>query len=82
LDEALETVTDSYVRGTRGTLHPDDVRRAIRVAGAAKFFWMAPRMLATAGTGRAGYDRRDLAERFAGRAPILQVIADFADSVQ
>ncbi|GAA2584052.1 hypothetical protein GCM10010435_72410 [Winogradskya consettensis] len=81
LDEALETVTDSYVRGTRGTLHPDDVRRAIRVAGAAKFFWMAPRMLATAGTAQTGYDRRDLAERFAGRAPILQVIAEFADSV-
>ncbi|MDP9793510.1 hypothetical protein J2S43_002022 [Catenuloplanes nepalensis] len=83
LDEVLETVTDAYVRGLHGTLAPDAVRRAIRVTGAAKFFWMAPRMIVAAGgaTIGSGYDRRDVTARFTGRAPILQTITDRADSI-
>lgn len=82
LPEVIETVSESYVRGASGLLDPGVVRRAIRVAGAAKFFWMAPRMLASAAQPLtpAGYDKRDVAERFAGRAPILEVVADWAES--
>ncbi|MEV6350158.1 aminoglycoside phosphotransferase [Actinoplanes sp. NPDC051851] len=82
LDEAIETITDSYVRAMRGVLAPDRVRRAIRVAGAAKFFWMAPRMLATAAATphASGYDKRDLSDRVTGRAPILDVIAKWAET--
>jgi hypothetical protein len=69
----------------RGTVAPDVVRHAIRVTGAAKFFWLAPRMVASAGeaatTNGYSYDGRDMAERFIGRAPILGVLVDWADEV-
>ncbi|MEV6636197.1 aminoglycoside phosphotransferase [Actinoplanes sp. NPDC051470] len=85
LDEVLATVTDAYVRGMRGTVAPDVVRRAIRVTGAAKFFWLAPRMVAAAGetatTNGYSYDPRDMAARFTGRAPVLSVLADWADGI-
>ncbi|KUL30923.1 aminoglycoside phosphotransferase family protein [Actinoplanes awajinensis] len=84
LDEVLETVTSAYVRGMRGAVAPDVVRRAIRVTGAARFFWFAPRMVAAAGTAAGtngySYDGRDMAERFAGRAPIFEVVAEWAES--
>ncbi|GAA1648516.1 aminoglycoside phosphotransferase [Actinoplanes couchii] len=83
LDEVLETVTESYVRGLRGVVPGDVVRRAIRVTGAARFFWLAPRMVASVAQAVNNngytYDSRDQAERFAGRAPILQKLADWAD---
>ena len=85
LDEVLESVTESYVRGLRGVVEPEVVRRAIRVTGAARYFWMAPRMVAAAGRAATAtgytYDNRDLAERFAARAPIFQVLADWSDSM-
>jgi hypothetical protein len=84
LDEVLETVTDAYAKGLHGVVEPEVVRRAIRVTGAARYFWMAPRMVASAGraatTNGYGHDQRDAAERFGDRAPILQVVADWADS--
>jgi hypothetical protein len=82
LDEVLETVTEAYTRGMRGIVQPDVVRRAIRVTGASRFFWLAPRMVASIGApaGNNGYtyDNRDLAERFASRAPILVKLAAWA----
>ncbi|MFI5838767.1 hypothetical protein ACIA8K_03500 [Catenuloplanes sp. NPDC051500] len=61
------------------------VRRAIRVMGAARFFWLAPRMVASAGetatTNGYSYDSRDMSERFAGRAPVFEVLAEWAGSV-
>ncbi|MFI5934504.1 hypothetical protein [Actinoplanes sp. NPDC051494] len=83
LDEVLETVTDSYVRGMRGVVDADVVRRAIRVTGAARFYWLAPRMVAAVeqavSTNGYSYDNRDRAQQFADRAPIFQVVADWAD---
>ncbi|MFC7533079.1 phosphotransferase family protein [Actinoplanes sp. GCM10030250] len=83
LGEVLEAVTAGYVRGMRGVVPPDVVRRAIRVTGAAKYFWLAPRMLGTASSSPrgTGYDKRDWTEMFAGRTPMFQLIADWADSV-
>ncbi|WP_306210295.1 aminoglycoside phosphotransferase [Actinoplanes sp. RD1] len=83
LAEVVATVSEAYVRGLRGVVDPDVAHRAIRVAGAAKFFWMAPRMLATADATPAGsgYDKRDVAARFAGREPILRVIASWASEI-
>jgi hypothetical protein len=85
LEEVLETVTESYVQGFRGVVDPDVVRRAVRVTGAARFYWFAPRMVASAGeavnNNGYSYDNRDQAERFAGRAPIFQVVADWGNSL-
>ncbi|MCU7722566.1 aminoglycoside phosphotransferase family protein [Actinoplanes sp. KI2] len=77
LDAVLDAVTDGYVRGMAGAVGEATVRRAIKATGAAKYFWLAPRMVAavSAPAGAAAYDRRAPAEVFAGRAPILAVIA-------
>lgn len=85
IDEVIETVAEAYTRGMRGTVRPDDVRRAIRVTGTSRFFWLAPRMVASVGgpvtTNGYTYDTRDLAERFAARAPILHRLAAWADDL-
>jgi hypothetical protein len=85
LDEVLESVTESYARGLRGVVKPDVVRRAIRVTGAARYFWMAPRMVASAGkaatTNGYTYDNREAAKRFAARAPIFRALAEWSDGV-
>jgi hypothetical protein len=85
LGEVLDAVTEAYVRGMRGVVEPDVARRAVRVTGAARFFWLAPRMVAAAGqaAGNNGYsyDNRDATERFTGRAPIFEKVAEWADSV-
>ncbi|GLY02938.1 hypothetical protein Acsp01_33170 [Actinoplanes sp. NBRC 101535] len=81
LEETVDVVTESYVRGMDGAVDADVVRRAIRVTGVAKYYWLAPIMVArvdAAVTG-AGYDKRGMAERLAGRAPVLSVVADWAD---
>jgi hypothetical protein len=82
LDEVLETVTEAYARGMRGTVQPDVVRRAIRVTGASRLFWLAPRMVAAVGglAGHNGYthDNRDMAQLLAGRAPVLHKLAAWA----
>jgi phosphotransferase family enzyme len=81
LDEVIAAVSDGYRRGSGGAVDDDTVRRAVMVTGAAKYFWIAPRLLAAARDrtrGRPGYDTRDLAGVFAGRAPILAVVARWA----
>jgi hypothetical protein len=77
----LDGVTGGYVRGMGGAVDEATVRRAIRTTGAAKYFWLAPRMvLAAAGPARPGaYDRRTPADALAGRAPVLAVIAQWAE---
>ena len=80
LDAVLDGVAGGYVRGMAGAVDEATIRRAIRTTGAAKYFWLAPRMvLAVAGPGRPGaYDKRTPADALAGRAPVLAVIARWA----
>ena len=79
LDEVLGAVTDGYVRGMAGAVGEATVRRAIKTTGAAKYFWLAPRMVAAVSAPPAAtYDRRTPAGMFAGRAPVLAVIARWA----
>ncbi|MBB2948261.1 hypothetical protein FB565_008044 [Actinoplanes lutulentus] len=79
LDEVVDAVTEGYVRGMAGVVPADTVRRAIRITGAAKYFWLAPRMLSSTRT--PVYDRRAAADRFAGRAPVLEVVARWASAL-
>jgi hypothetical protein len=80
LDEVVEAVGGGYARGLG--VDPAVARRAVMVTGAAKYFWLAPRMVLAAQAapgGRSGnYDSRDWASMFAGRAPILRVVAGWA----
>jgi hypothetical protein len=75
IDEVVAVVVDAYARGLGAAVGPAALRRSVAVAGAAKYWWLAARMLA--GTGGA-YDTRDAAGVFAGRAPVLRVVAAWA----
>ncbi|WP_233604614.1 phosphotransferase [Micromonospora sp. HM5-17] len=81
LDEVATAVIDGYTAGMRGVIAADEVRRAIRLTAAAKYCWLAPRMLnLAAGAGgrvAATYDRRGQAEVFAARAPLLALLTDW-----
>ncbi|MCO8269692.1 aminoglycoside phosphotransferase family protein [Actinoplanes sp. TRM 88003] len=84
LDEVLAVVAEQYRRGLDGAVDDETVRRAIRTCGAAKYFWLAPRMVTAAMSGggrKAGYDRRGLEDMLAGRAPVLRVVARWADEM-
>lgn len=78
LDDAAATVAAGYRRG-----FGSDVDEAIRVTGAAKYFWLAPRMVAMLGVPKtAGYDARDEAAMFAGRRPVLELLTRWAGTVR
>ncbi|WP_239135529.1 phosphotransferase [Actinoplanes derwentensis] len=83
LDAVLSAVRDGYARGMSAVAAPEEIHRAIRVTGAAKYFWLAPRMLAQAWSNPrgAGYDTRDWVSMFTGRAPMLQVVVEWADTI-
>ncbi len=79
LDEVTATVIDSYRRGLAGTVGDATMRHAIMLTGAAKYYWLAPRMIAMARQGSwVSYDKRDTAEIFAGRAPVLEQVTRWA----
>ncbi|MFF5077668.1 phosphotransferase family protein [Actinoplanes sp. NPDC000266] len=81
LDEVLTVVSEQYRRGLDGAVDGDTVRRAVMACGAAKYFWLAPRMVmaAAAGWGRKpGYDSRGIEAMVAGRGPVLAVVARWA----
>ncbi|MBM0238222.1 phosphotransferase, partial [Micromonospora sp. ATA32] len=79
LADVAAAVLDGYVEGLRGAVDPAVVVHAVRLTGAAKYFWLAPVMLNRAGgaTGQT-YDRRDEAAMFAGRRPVLELLAGWA----
>ncbi|MCW3819176.1 aminoglycoside phosphotransferase family protein [Micromonospora sp. DR5-3] len=79
LPDVADAVLTGYVEGLRGVADPALVARAVRIAGAAKYFWLAPVMLNRAGgaTGQT-YDQRDEAAMFAGRRPVLELLADWS----
>jgi hypothetical protein len=73
-------VTDGYLAGLRagGWRGRDaEVRRAIAVTGAAKYCWLAPRMLQRLedGGGAGFYDRRGATQALAGRLGMLSLVA-------
>jgi len=79
LDEVTAAVGDSYRRGLGGAVAGAMIRHAIMLTGAAKYYWLAPRMIAMALRGRRGsYDSRDLAATFVGRAPVLEQVTRWA----
>jgi hypothetical protein len=82
LDDVLGAVADGYRRGLGGGVEDTIIEYAIHVTGAAKYYWLAPRMLSwVREQGRPGYyDSRDPATMFAGRAPVLERIADWGRS--
>ncbi|BCY10292.1 hypothetical protein L3i22_053800 [Actinoplanes sp. L3-i22] len=80
MDGVLAAVTEGYARGM-SEVDPSLVQRAIMVTGAAKYFWLAPRMIDSLMRDKpaaAAYDSRGWPERLAGRAPVLEVIARWA----
>jgi len=84
LDDVLKEVAEQYRRGLDGAVDDETVRRAIMTCGAAKYFWLAPRMVIAAGQGlsrKTAYDRRGIEDMLAGRAPVLEVVARWADAV-
>ena len=77
-EDTANLVLDTFLDGLGGAVDPALVVRAVRLTGAAKYFWLAPMMLNRAGgaTGQT-YDLRDEAAMFAGRRPVLQLLADW-----
>jgi Ser/Thr protein kinase RdoA (MazF antagonist) len=79
LTEVADIVCAAYAEGLAGSVDAATVHRAIRLAAAAKYFWLAPRMLnhlAVPNPHQAlGYDARDDLEMFAGRRAVLDLLA-------
>ncbi len=81
--DVAESVTANYLAGLDGAVDPAVARRAVAVTAAVKYCWLAPWMLgfaATANPATPNYDRRDVARMFAGRAPVLRLLTDWADA--
>ncbi|MFJ8579387.1 phosphotransferase family protein [Micromonospora sp. NPDC093277] len=79
LPDVADAVLTGYVEGLRAAVDPALVARAVRITGAAKYFWLAPVMLNRAGgaTGQT-YDQRDEAAIFAGRRTVLELLANWS----
>ncbi|MFC7550742.1 phosphotransferase [Plantactinospora sp. GCM10030261] len=90
LDDVTAAVADGYRRGLTDGHRPGagaapdrtTIRYAIALTGAAKYYWLAPRMLASLrdGSSRNNYDTRDRVAMFAGRAPVLDQITRWAEA--
>lgn len=80
LDEVTAVIVDGYRRGLGNAVDAATIEYAIMLTGAAKYYWLAPRMLAAAGRqhSRGSYDNRDMAATFAGRAPVLEQVTRWA----
>jgi hypothetical protein len=80
LDDVTAAVATGYRRGLAGAVDEATLDRAIKLTGAAKYYWLAPRMLAAASREprKGAYDSRDPAEMFAGRAPVLSLVTRWA----
>ena len=68
-------IPDSVAGGWRG--QDAQVRRAIAVTGAAKYCWLAPRMLQRLAGGPGFYDRRGDEQVVAGRLGMLTLVASW-----
>jgi hypothetical protein len=83
IDDVVAVLGEAYRRGLGGATDDATVRRSIVLTSAAKYYWLAPRMLTDAAGYVPGgrYDTRDRAAMFAGRAPVLEVLAGWARTV-
>jgi hypothetical protein len=88
LPEIADGCTQEYLAGLREggwRGRPEEVRRAIAATGAAKYSWLAPRMLHNAARGAAPTDANygrhtSIEDVFAKRAPIMALLLDWAES--
>lgn len=71
LDEMVAAVGDGYRAGLADAVDGETVRRAIALTAAAKYFWLAPRMLTQVPVAQS-YDSRTDEAMFAGRRPVFE----------
>jgi hypothetical protein len=80
IDEVVAATAAGYRRGLGATIDERTIAYAIKLTGAAKYFWLAPRMVMAAERAKnsAGYDTRGPAELIEGRAPVLAEVSRWA----
>jgi hypothetical protein len=80
IDEVAAATAAGYRRGLGAKIDEQTLAYATRLTGAAKYFWLAPRMVgaATQYRNNAGYDTRSPAEMIEGRAPVMEELSRWA----
>ncbi|WP_329109194.1 aminoglycoside phosphotransferase [Micromonospora sp. NBC_01699] len=81
LDDVADAVRAGYQRGLAPAVDAAEVRRAIMLGAAAKYFWLAPGMLAALHRHNPDrsqqYDSRDDLAMFDGRRRVLELLVDW-----
>ncbi|MGW4463517.1 phosphotransferase [Micromonospora sp. NPDC004704] len=81
LDDVVTEVSAGYQRGLAPAVDAGTVRRAVLLGAAAKYFWLAPGMLAALDRDNPNrsqqYDRRDDLATFDGRRKVLELLVSW-----